>query len=426
MNFEKYTDRATGFVQSAQSLALREGHQQFTPEHLLKVLLDDPEGLAAGLIDRAGGNSREALQRVEAALAKLPRSRAAAPGRSISTPALARVFDQAEKVAEKAGDSFVTVERLLLALAHGEGQRGRQDPRQGRRHAAEPQRRDRGAAQGPHRRFSASAENAYDALKKYARDLTQAARDGKLDPVIGRDEEIRRTIQVLSRRTKNNPGADRRARRRQDRHRRGPGAAHRQRRRAGKPAGQEAARARHGLADRRREISRRVRGAAEGRAAARSPSSDGGIILFIDEMHTLVGAGKADGAMDASNLLKPALARGELHCIGATTLDEYRKHVEKDAALARRFQPVFVDEPTVEDTISILRGLKEKYELHHGVRITDSAHGRGRDAVEPLHHRPLPARQGDRPGRRGGGAAEDAGRFQAGGARHRSTARSCG
>jgi ATP-dependent Clp protease ATP-binding subunit ClpB len=371
MNFEKYTDRARGFVQSAQSLALREGHQQFAPEHLLKVLLDDPEGLAAGLIDRSGGNSRQALQQVEAALAKRPSVSGGGAGQIYLDPALARVFDAAEKAGEKAGDSFVTVERLLLALAlEKDSEAGKVLAAAGvtpqnLNSAIEALRKGRTAD-------SASAENAYDALKKYARDLTQAARDGKIDPVIGRDEEIRRTIQVLSRRTKNNPvliGE--------------PG--------VGKTAIVE------GLAKRIVEgdvpeslhdkkllaldmgaliAGAKYRGEFEERLKAvlnEVTAAEGGIILFIDEMHTLVGAGKADGAMDASNLLKPALARGELHCIGATTLDEYKKHVEKDAALARRFQPVFVSEPTVEDTISILRGLKDKYEQHHGVRIADSA-----------------------------------------------------
>ena len=371
MNFDRYTDRAKGFVQSAQSLALREGHQQFAPDHLLKVLLDDEEGLAAGLIDRSGGRSREALAAVERALAKRPKVSGGGAGQLYMAPELARVFDAAEKVAEKAGDKFVTAERLLLALALEKGTDTAKiltdagvTP-QGLNTAINDIRKGRTAD-------SASAEQAYDALKRYARDLTEAAASGKLDPVIGRDEEIRRTIQVLSRRTKNNPvliGE--------------PG--------VGKTAIAEGLALRivkgdvpESLKDKKLLAldmgsliaGAKYRGEFEERlksVLSEVQSEEGRIILFIDELHTIVGAGKSEGAMDAGNLLKPALARGELHCVGATTLDEYRKHIEKDAALARRFQPIFVSEPTVEDTISILRGLKEKYELHHGVRITDSA-----------------------------------------------------
>ena len=370
MDFEKYTERSRGFIQSAQTLALREGHQKFSPEHVLKVLLDDAEGLAAGLIKAAGGDSRQALRETELALTKMPKVSGAGAGQVYLSPELARVFEAAQKLAAKTGDSFVTAERLLQALAIETSEafkilKNAGVTAQKLNQAIEAVRKGRTAD-------TATAEQGYDALKKYARDLTEAAQAGKLDPVIGRDEEIRRTIQVLSRRTKNNPvliGE--------------PG--------VGKTAIAEGLALRiikgdvpESLRDKKLMAldmgsliaGAKFRGEFEERLKAvlsEVMAADGGIVLFIDEMHTLVGAGKADGAMDASNLLKPALARGDLHCVGATTLDEYRKHVEKDAALARRFQPIFVGEPTVEDSISILRGIKEKYELHHGVRITDSA-----------------------------------------------------
>ncbi|MBS0537704.1 MAG: ATP-dependent chaperone ClpB [Proteobacteria bacterium] len=371
MNQEKYTERMRGFLQSAQMLALREGHQRLVPDHILKVLLDDPEGLAANLIGAAGGDSRAVYRAVETNLAKQPKVEGQGAGQVYMAPETARIFDQAESISEKAGDSFVTVERMLMALALAKGTEAAAALAKGN---VKPQALEKAIAELRKGRTAdtASAESGYDALKKYARDLTQAARDGKLDPVIGRDEEIRRTIQVLSRRTKNNPVL------------------------IGEPGVGKTAIA-EGLALRivnndvpeslknKRLMSldlgamvagAKFRGEFEERLKAvlsEISSAEGEIIVFIDELHTLIGAGKADGAMDASNMLKPALARGELHCVGATTLDEYRKHIEKDAALARRFQPVFVAEPTVEDTISILRGLKEKYELHHGVRIADSS-----------------------------------------------------
>ena len=372
MDLEKLTDRARGFLQAAQTIAVREHHQRIAPAHLLKALLDDEQGMAAGLIDAAGGDPTVAKREVDALVAKIP---SVTGSGATQAPALdgdtIRILDQAEQVAQKAGDSYVTVERILLAMTLSKGsdvgtalQKAGVTP-QNLNAAIEKLRGGRTAD-------SQGAEDRYEALKKYARDLTEAAREGKLDPVIGRDEEIRRTIQVLARRTKNNPvliGE--------------PG--------VGKTAIAEGLALRitngdvpDGIKDKRLlsldmgsliagakyrgDFEERLKGVLD-----EVKQAAGEIILFIDEMHTLVGAGKAEGAMDAGNLLKPSLARGELHCIGATTLDEYRKYIEKDAALERRFQPVFVGEPSVADTISILRGLKEKYELHHGVRITDGA-----------------------------------------------------
>jgi ATP-dependent Clp protease ATP-binding subunit ClpB len=371
MDIEKFSDRTRGFIQAAQTGAIGAGHQQFTPEHLLKALLDDPDGLASGLIKAAGGRADEAKAGVERALARLPKVGGSGAGQLHLQPQTVKVLDRAEALAKKAGDSYVTVERLLAALASEPGTESQKILT-----AAGVTEATLDAAVAALRKGrkadTAGAEGQYEALKKYTRDLTEDAREGKLDPVIGRDEEIRRTIQVLSRRTKNNPiliGE--------------PG--------VGKTAIAEGLALRIVNGDVPESLKdksllsldmgaliagAKYRGEFEERLKAvlsEVKSAEGGVILFIDEVHTLVGAGKSDGAMDASNLLKPALARGELHCVGATTLDEYRKYVEKDAALARRFQPVYVDEPTVEDTISILRGLKEKYELHHGVRITDSA-----------------------------------------------------
>jgi ATP-dependent Clp protease ATP-binding subunit ClpB len=372
MNLEKFTDRAKGFLQSAQTVAIRMSHQRIGPEHLLKALLEDEQGMASGLIKAAGGDAASALRETDAALAKIA---AVSGGGAQQTPGLdndaVRVLDTAEQVAQKAGDSYVTVERLLLALALSPTTTaGKALAAAGVK--AEALNEAINTLRGGRTADTQSAEDRYDALKKFARDLTEVARAGKLDPVIGRDEEIRRTIQILARRTKNNPvligeaGVGKTAI--------AEGLAIRiangdvpdslkHRKLMSLDMGSLIAGAKY-----RGEFEERLKGVLD-----EVKQAEGDIILFIDEMHTLVGAGKGEGAMDASNLLKPALARGELHCIGATTLDEYQKHVEKDPALQRRFQPVFVGEPTVEDTISILRGLKEKYELHHGVRITDGA-----------------------------------------------------
>ena len=370
MQIEKYSDRLKTLIQSAQTLALRGGHQQLTPLHVLKALLDDEQRLAANLIEAAGGSATQVGREVDLELAKMPKVEGAGAGQIYLAPETARLFDQAEQLSEKVGDSFVTVEYMLLALALASGTTAADILKRAGITAQNLNKAIGDIRQG-RKADSPSAEGSYEALKKYTRDFTEEARQNKLDPVIGRDEEIRRTIQVLSRRTKNNPVLIGEAG-------------------VGKTAIVE------GLAQRivkgdvpetlksRRLLSldlgallagAKYRGEFEERlkAVLQEIAAAGDVILFIDELHTLVGAGKAEGALDASNMLKPALARGELHCIGATTLDEYRKNIEKDAALARRFQPVFVDEPTVEETISILRGLKEKYEVHHGVRITDSA-----------------------------------------------------
>ncbi len=409
MNLEKFTERARGFIQAAQTIAMRESHQKLAPEHLLKALLDDEEGLATNLITASGGEAARVVQVLDTKLAKIPKVSGDA-GQVYLDSATGKVLDEAEKLAKKAGDSYVPVERMLTALAMVSSpakealEAGKVTP-QKLNEAINDVRKGRTAD-------TANAEDSYEALKKYTQDLTARAAEGKIDPIIGRDEEIRRAMQVLSRRTKNNPVL------------------------IGEPGVGKTAIA-EGLALRivdgdvpeslknKRLLAldmgaliagAKYRGEFEERLKSilsEVTSAAGEIVLFIDEMHTLVGAGKSDGAMDASNLLKPALARGELHCVGATTLDEYRKHVEKDAALARRFQPVMVEEPTVEDTISILRGIKEKYELHHGVRISRFCLGRGGNPVAPLYHRSFPAGQGHRPDGRGCQQAAHGSRQQA-------------